>query len=299
LNDQATLELLREFEALRADLRRSVINAGAFQTMTQGDLLSTVDQILSRRAAEIQRLGMGAFDDHWALGQESGQRILQFGIAIEAGVGPEGKAYYAPETLAPWPGFTIAPAPFHREALRAFTFDRITAVTAEMLAAIRGQVLLSFVGNLSAYDTMVNITHIVGIRDLPYFRQLGTTGVSAKAENIWRTELMTGLNTAKNDFFMAAGDEFPDLEKVWLATGDDRTRDTHIDAHEQTVPLNDFFIVGGHDAMYPHDPILPIRERARCRCTHIVYQPSWGELTPLIGDLHSQVAAERDRREAA
>jgi hypothetical protein len=57
------------------------------------------------------------------------------------------------------------------------------------------------------------------------------------------------------------------MEKEWLATPDPRTRPTHVAADGQRVPLNDKFIVGGHEADHPGDIFLPPEERFNCRCT--------------------------------
>lgn len=55
--------------------------------------------------------------------------------------------------------------------------------------------------------------------------------------------------------------------KTWLATGDNRTRDTHAEADGQTVPLDDFFQVGGEPMLYPGDQNAPADEVCNCRCT--------------------------------
>lgn len=52
--------------------------------------------------------------------------------------------------------------------------------------------------------------------------------------------------------------------KTWLATEDERTRETHSDADGQTVPINDVFTVGGESAQYPGDPDLSWEESANC-----------------------------------
>jgi len=52
--------------------------------------------------------------------------------------------------------------------------------------------------------------------------------------------------------------------KTWLATEDERTRETHSEADGQTVGINDAFDVGGESAMYPGDPGLSWEESANC-----------------------------------
>jgi hypothetical protein len=132
---------------------------------------------------------------------------------------------------------------------------------------------------------------------MPYFRELGTTGVSAKAENIWRTEIGTAQNFSNHLMGQQAKEQIKDIKHAWMATGDDRTRDSHIDAHGQIQPIDQPFIVGGAEGMYPLDPALPLRERARCRCREVLYTEDWGEFDEIVGEeLTATIQAERDRR---
>lgn len=61
--------------------------------------------------------------------------------------------------------------------------------------------------------------------------------------------------------------------KTWLATEDERTRETHAEADGQTVGINDAFDVGGEAAQYPGDPDLSWEESANCRCTLVYGEP--------------------------
>lgn len=58
-------------------------------------------------------------------------------------------------------------------------------------------------------------------------------------------------------------------QKQWLATGDPRTRPTHVDAEGQTVGIGSAFMVGGALLRFPGDPSGPIQEIAACRCAMI------------------------------
>lgn len=57
------------------------------------------------------------------------------------------------------------------------------------------------------------------------------------------------------------------VAEEWLATSDDRTRETHEEASGQVVPVDGEFIVGGFEAEHPGDPSLPVGEFTQCRCT--------------------------------
>lgn len=60
------------------------------------------------------------------------------------------------------------------------------------------------------------------------------------------------------------------MVKEWLATADDRTRDTHRAADGQTRPIGQPFLVGGFPLMFPGDPAAPPAETVQCRCTQLI-----------------------------
>src|SRR5690625_1226606 len=64
----------------------------------------------------------------------------------------------------------------------------------------------------------------------------------------------------------AAEESGLDLEKEWVAAWDDRTRETHIEADGQRVPLGGRFNVGGYELEYPGDASGPASEVIMCRC---------------------------------
>jgi len=295
VTDDARRALLLRYDELHRSLRNRAINTEAWQGELD-DILAEIDDIVLQAANDIQRLGVQAHQEAWLAGEARTAALLEIGTQIPGGV--HDPFFLEP---APSPGFLILPParPVVLDAVhRAFTFDRIVAVTTEMQAAIRGQVIAAWIGQLTPFQAMQNITHIVGIRNLSGFRELGTTGISAKAERIFRTELMRAQNMAGRDRMRDELGRFPDLKKIWLSTGDWRTRDTHIDAHGQVVPVDGKFIVGGHEADGPLDPTLPLREQINCRCDSVPYRESWGPVDELIGPLNDQVDREKARRAA-
>ena len=95
-----------------------------------------------------------------------------------------------------------------------------------------------------------------------------------RATVVARTEAIGALNAGRNDAFQAYAEDEPDeeLEKVWLATSDSRTRKTHQIADGQRVPLDQPFIVGGFPLMFPGDPSGPPQEVIQCRCTQLLVE---------------------------
>lgn len=89
-----------------------------------------------------------------------------------------------------------------------------------------------------------------------------------RARNIARTETLGASNFAAWRVFGSLAVPF----KRWVATIDDKTRITHLDAHWQIQSIFDPFVVGGHLFMYPGDPNAPAKEAVNCRCTLL---PEW------------------------
>lgn len=98
---------------------------------------------------------------------------------------------------------------------------------------------------------------------------LSTTG-SERWENratvIARTEAIGALNAGRAESFRALAEQEPDqpLERIWLATDDSRTRDSHRLADGQRVALGQPFIVGGFELAFPGDPSGPPQEVIQC-----------------------------------
>lgn len=90
-----------------------------------------------------------------------------------------------------------------------------------------------------------------------------------RATTVARTETVGAYNGGTDSAFAMLLQEDPelDMEKVWLATMDSRTRDTHFQADGQRVAFNEMFQVGGFPAMHPGDKALPAHECINCRCT--------------------------------
>ncbi|TGE05569.1 phage minor head protein [Hymenobacter fodinae] len=95
-------------------------------------------------------------------------------------------------------------------------------------------------------------------------REQAATVSRERATAIVRTELNASSNFGSLIGAQATGLK---LRKKWLDTKDGRARPTHVAANGQTVALDGFFTVGAGQGRYPGDPLLPVGERARCRCT--------------------------------
>lgn len=111
-----------------------------------------------------------------------------------------------------------------------------------------------------------------------------------RAELIARTEVGGASNGIAHDYASAISGvgDMPVLQKTWLATDDERTRPSHVDADGQTVGIDDPFEVGADELMYPGDEDGSPEEVANCRCTPIFDE----EGTEYGDDLHIDVGGE-------
>ena len=97
--------------------------------------------------------------------------------------------------------------------------------------------------------------------------------IKYRAEVIARTEGLRAANSGTVEAMQQAIDD-PDVPiteqetwKTWIATKDERTRDSHSFLSGMKIMNNDVFH-GLYGALrYPHDPQAPARETVMCRCT--------------------------------
>ena len=115
-----------------------------------------------------------------------------------------------------------------------------------------------------------------------------------RAERIARTETTGAYNAGS---MQGARDEGDSANyKVWIATADDRTRDSHLEAHGSCATLRAAFDVGGASVDFPGDPSGPPEETINCRCT-LVYAESCDEAQELYGRMDELIDEERERRD--
>lgn len=94
-----------------------------------------------------------------------------------------------------------------------------------------------------------------------------------RGEVIARTETLASLNAGKEEGIRQLMDtgkvKASQVTKVWNATMDDRTRDTHVAMNGQAVGINGYFTTpSGALMMHPHDNSMgaPASETIQCRC---------------------------------
>lgn len=135
-------------------------------------------------------------------------------------------------------------------------------IQAGIAAAIQEQITEAIVAGYAAGQSVQQVSSAI---------QTATDLISRpRADMLARTDLNALSNGGS---LLAASVSGAASTKTWLATDDERTRETHADADGQTVAIDDVFDVGGEDAQYPGDPQLSDEEAANCRCTLVYGQP--------------------------
>lgn len=98
--------------------------------------------------------------------------------------------------------------------------------------------------------------------------------LALRGEVIARNETLAGLNAGKEEGIRQLVEsgkiQRSQVKKIWRATGDDRTRDSHLALNGVEVGLDEPFIspLTGAQMMYPHDTSrgAPASEIIQCRC---------------------------------
>tara|TARA_Y100000817_G_scaffold314807_1_gene315256 strand:- start:26 stop:1693 length:1668 start_codon:yes stop_codon:yes gene_type:complete len=160
--------------------------------------------------------------------------------------------------------------------------EGVTSMPQNVQDAIRDQLKTVFEDNAQVWDgvnqtTLSGIQNAIqeGVTDELNVNQLvkligskiGGDNARRRAKMIARTETTGAFNAGHTEAIKEMTNEGLVEGKEWLATFDDDTRFSHMEAHGQQVKTADMFDVGGWPADFPGDMGLPIEERANCRCT--------------------------------
>ena len=121
---------------------------------------------------------------------------------------------------------------------------------------INGVLEQSVTEGLGAYETATRIKKGLIEEGIKYNQW--------RALRIARTEIMTASNVGSMEGAKATGEA---LQKYWIATYDNRTRDTHRGIEVQNPKMmNEKFMVGAYMMDHPGDPSAGVEEIVNCRC---------------------------------
>lgn len=116
-----------------------------------------------------------------------------------------------------------------------------------------------------------------GIQDGLSERQIGKlidavapTKSASRAQTIARTETHAAAMASAQASAEATGIE---MVREWVASGGERTRESHDAASGQIVGMNEPFIINGEELMYPGDPNGSAGNVVNCRCAVVFILP--------------------------
>lgn len=258
---------------LKRDLQDRMVNATDFETQHLQRLLDETNAQLDRYASLMQSV---------------------VGAGIQQAVNTGIDAVIAPLEAV---GYDVNVSPVVRarvNALIGYAAELVRNISEEVRAKITTQIRLGVLGGKTPLDIMREITKILG-----YQKGVLVEGVGIRAEMIVRTEMTRIYNLSAYSQQLYTNDTLPGgVFKAWRATGDRRTRQSHLEAaaryNTEPIPVDKPFIVGGAELMYPGDPAGPAKETVHCRCKTRTILPAIGALqTPE----EARIAAELERRQ--
>lgn len=94
-------------------------------------------------------------------------------------------------------------------------------------------------------------------------KTLGGLTSAARAATIARTTVHSAANISQDAGAKSTGLDF---KREWIATNDDRVRETHQEVDGQMVGKDEDFDVGGEAMAYPGDPAASPENTCNCRC---------------------------------
>ncbi len=207
----------------------------------------------------------------------------QFGAIYEAG----GLMVVEPLQAAGISGVFYRPDVARLNVILDFSADLIKDITGDIQGRIETQITRSLLGQQTPFKAMQEITNILGARASDGIwgrrrRPEVVKGVAARAEAILRTEMTRAANLAHHSQQLVNAELEPEIRKRWMATGDNRTRRSHLRTHiatlEEPIPVGQAFDVGGFKLMFPGDPAGPPGETINCRCRVITVHPEIGQV---------------------
>ena len=281
LEDTTIKRMLTMVKELRAQIAVELGTGTDFDQFKAAQQTAALNALVTNFQAQLQDEVAAAVNDAYEFG---GQSVAEPFIAL---------------------GITdvfFRPNPAQLNVLLDFSARTIDKIGNDLRGEIDQQIRLAALGQKNITQTMKDITTAligagkarVGIwKD----RHDPVGGIAARSETILRTELQRVFNLSTFSQQQASAERIPGLTKSWMATGDIRTRPSHLRAHvtykNKPIPINEPFIVGGHKLMYPGDPRGPPEETINCRCRPITHHPAVG---PVGSSLDGRIAAELKRR---
>jgi hypothetical protein len=250
LEDRAVREQLTLLKRLRRDILTRLANAEGFQIFRLQSMLAIVDTEMRNYARTAERATAAVTRGSFAAGREL--------ATITSGL-PEQLWGVSPQLLT---------------SVIDVTTDQSRAVWGELGSKLKAEIRRVTLGVEDPFEAMGKVAKL--IKDPKTFGRAFT-----RAEAIVRTETNRVFSMAahgrSNEADKALKLTGQRVMKYWLTAEDDRVRPTHYAAGkrytaDRPIPLDEPFLVGGEELMFPQDPAGSAAETINCRCVplHVV-----------------------------
>lgn len=247
---------IRSLEATWVKQWRRLFNDQA-DAVTKAITRSRAKQVRAASTAREIRADLGVFDSAYWRARTEALAEAMYEAAVTHGVARINSDFGVSFDLE---------APFVRGFIAARANQLAGQVTSSTYAAIQSA-LADGVANGASIDDLA--TAVQDVFDV---------ASRSRAKTIARTEVISASNGSAS---LAAAQLPPDVVAgaEWISTADDRTRDDHVDADGQVVPVGTPFTVGGEQLAYPGDPSGSADNVINCRCTVAHLTPADYEAT--------------------
>ena len=294
LEDETIRRMLAMLKELRRDIADLVLQTKDFERFRLQHLKQNIGTLIGQFEQSLGsnvRTAMGQAAEFGSLSVAEPMAALGFKI----------------ETAA-W----FRPVPAQVNVALDYSAELIHNIVEPMRASINKQLQLALLGQKKPLDAMREITKILGVEARTgVWKKVPdpVSGIAARAEADVRTEMQRMFNLSNHSQQMAVAEMVPGVTKRWVATGDLRTRRSHLLAHikykNNPIPIDQPFILSPTKGknrgrqfklMYPLDPNGPPELVINCRCKMATIHPQIG----VIGSsLDGRIAAELTRRGVA
>lgn len=235
----------------------------------QRDAVGEIEQQL-RAAAEEVAVRLSAAGNEWQRARlRALQAEIELGIndwrrgATEAASGSLRRAWTAGSELVSGPlaaaGVDFTPR-LNLGALAALEQGltaKITNITTRALNRINSEIAQVLTGVRAPAEAIGNVQRWLG----------GST--RRRARGIVYDEVGRAYSAASQASMSQATSLLPGLKKGWLHSGKRSPRPDHLAAHGQVVAVNDPFLIGGEELMYPRDPSGSPGNIINCGCLSV------------------------------
>jgi hypothetical protein len=231
--DEVRIEISKIYEKYAVDgklTKAQLMQYGRLSSI-ETNLMSKLDPVIKASLSKIKRIptelyGEAYFSEAWAIDQVSELRL----------------------------GWGVLNKDIITETLdNTFFSSAVNTYRSGFLKAIRAAMATGLANGKPFQDMVKDLAKVWDMKGWELLR-------------IIRTEGMSAINAGQSDAYTRAKANGIELDEIWDATLDGKTRPTHQQADGTKKDENGYFYVGGEKARYPADENLTAGERCNCRC---------------------------------